>query len=154
VCEVCLLFSCHYEISLCDLCVLLVNFRTRFPYEIVCFLLHSFLTRFPKEISCFLAVMRYVLMKFVASCCILSLWDVVLSGRYEMSLWDFVFWCTIFLRDILIRFHAFWALRVSRKILHTFWPLCDFLMRFHAFWLPNFLFDGVIVRTVERWMWM
>jgi hypothetical protein len=30
-------------------------------------------------------------MKFVAFCCILSLWDVVLSGRYEMSLWDFVF---------------------------------------------------------------
>jgi hypothetical protein len=29
-----------------------------------------------------------------------------------------------------MRFHAFWALRVSRKILHTFWLLCDFLMRF------------------------
>ncbi len=71
-----------YEISLCDL---LLNFRLRFPYEIVCFLLHNFLTRFPLR-------------------------DFMLSCRYEMSLWNLSrFCCILFSRDFLMRFHALLA---------------------------------------------
>jgi hypothetical protein len=51
-------YSCHYEISLYDFRVLLLNSRLRFRYEIACFLLHNFLTRFPNKISCFHAVVR------------------------------------------------------------------------------------------------
>jgi hypothetical protein len=39
-----------------------------------------------------------------------------------------------------------------RDVTMLFCPLCDVLIRLHAFWIPNILFDGVMVRTVERWM--
>jgi hypothetical protein len=57
-------------------------------------------------------------MKFIALCCILSLWDFVPFARYEM----FNNGVESTLRDLM---------------LHTF------LMRLHAFWLPHFRFNGV-----------
>ncbi len=51
------------------------NFRMRFPYESSCFLLHNFLLR------------------FLAFCYIICLWDFLLLSCYEISLWDFILIC-------------------------------------------------------------
>ncbi len=92
----------------------------RFHYAILCdflvrlraFCCIIFLRDFLKRFHAFLPLWD-VLMKFVAFCCILSgeifLWDFMFLGRY---VWDvlvrfYAFWRTIFVRDILMRVHAY-----------------------------------------------
>jgi hypothetical protein len=67
-------------------CVLLLNFCLRFPCEIVCFFLHNFLKRCPHAIC--RVLLHTFLMRYPAeSSCFFGA-----------------------LRDLLMRFHAFWPL--------------------------------------------
>ncbi len=92
-----------------------------------------------------------------AFCYIIRSWQVMIFGRYEVSLWDFMLFGPYEIsRDFLMSFHAFWPHWDFLTRCHVFfltrchyelcewdlmlvWPLCDVLMRWHAFWLPKFL---------------
>ncbi len=92
-----------------------------------------------------------VLEQFVAFCCIVFWWDILMRRHSFCPLWVVVirwyaFCCTLFVRDIVMRCNAFWGR--NELFLWDFTmlvcPLCDILMRWHAFWLPNILFGGVM----------
>ncbi len=95
-----------------------------------CCLLHDCLVRF---------LMRFQ-MSFAAQFSYeISLWNFLLSAAQfscKISLWDFVFCSYILIRDFLMRWHAFWALRA------LCW--CHFLKRVLV--LPPSFF--------AHWLWM
>ncbi len=89
-----------------------------------------------------------VLMKFVAFCCILFWWEILMSSRdislsendltwrfpYEMKFYAFC--CIISLRDFPMRFHAFlllWDLRLSGSLIRV---------------LPSDFFSGTLTLNV------
>jgi hypothetical protein len=74
----------------------------RFLYEISCFLLDDFLTRLPYEISCFYAVVRFA---YEISC------FLAVTRFPHFLVRFFAVCCIIFLRDFLLKFHAFCQLR-------------------------------------------
>jgi hypothetical protein len=79
----------------------LLNFRRRFPYEVVCFLLRNFLTRFPNLVSCSLAVVRSP----YEICCVL-LRTFLMQFPQEISCFLAVMRLRMFEDDVMSPEHA------------------------------------------------
>ncbi len=137
-------FFGRYEVSVWDLCFLALMkchdifiyeiscfwVVMRFPYEFVCVLLHAFPMRFPHEISCFFEPLWDVLVRLYAFCCTIFVRDILMRvhaflGRYELCVWDFVLFC----------------LAVVRRLDEMSWFSAA---EFSCWWCD--------VRTVESWM--